>query len=85
MHERCLRLIYSDKKPSYENLLEKDNSVSIEHKNIQVLVVEIFKVKHKLCPEITSDVFMEWTNKQYNLHNRPDFTTPQVLLNYLIF
>ena len=44
LHERCLRLIYSDKKPSYENLLEKDNSVSMHHKNIQVLAIEMFKV-----------------------------------------
>ena len=78
LHERCLRLIYSDKKPSYENLLEKDNSVSMHHKNIQVLAIEMFKVKHKLCPEITRDVFMERTNNQYNLRNRLDFITLQV-------
>ena len=79
LHERCLRLIYSDKKSSYEeNLLEKDNSVSIHHKNIQALAIEMFKVKHKLCPEITGDIFMERTNNQYNLRNRPDFITPQV-------
>ena len=36
-HERCLRLIYSDKKSSHENLLEKDNSVSIHHKNNSTL------------------------------------------------
>ena len=41
LHERCLRLIYSDKKSSYENLLEKDNSVSIHHKNIQALAIEL--------------------------------------------
>ena len=34
MHERCLQLIYSDKRPSYEELLEKNGSVSIHHKNI---------------------------------------------------
>ena len=38
----------------------------------------MFKVKHKLCPEITGDIFMERTNNQYNLRNRPDFITPQV-------
>ena len=43
LHKQCLRLIYSDKKSSYENLLEKDNSVSIHHKNIQVLAIEMFK------------------------------------------
>ena len=67
LHERCLRLIYSDKKSSYENLLENDNSVSIHHKNIQALATEMFKVKHKLCPDITSDIFKERTNNQYNL------------------
>ena len=47
LHERCLRLIYSDKKSTYENLLEKDNSVSIQHENIQPLAIEMFKVKQK--------------------------------------
>ena len=37
LHERYLRLIYSDKKSSYENPLVKDNSVSVHHKNIQAL------------------------------------------------
>ena len=70
--------VYSDKKSFHENLLEKDNSVSMHHKNIQALAIEMFKVKHKLCPEITSDIFMERTNNQYNLRNRPDFLIPQV-------
>ena len=78
LHERCLRLIYSDKKSSYENVSEKDNSVSAHHKIIQVLALEMFKVKHKLCPEITGDIFMERTNNHYNLRCCPDFITPQV-------
>ena len=39
LHERCLRLIHSDKCSSYEELLVKDKSVSIHHKNIHVLDV----------------------------------------------
>ena len=78
LHELCFQLIYSDKNSSYENLLEKDNSVSIHHKNIQALAIEIFKVRHKLCTEITGDIFMKKTNNQYNLHNHPDFIAPHV-------
>ena len=78
LHERCLRLFYSDKKSSYENPLEKDHSVSIHHKNIQALAIEMFKVKNKLCPEITSNIFMERTNNHYNLRNPSYFITPQV-------
>ena len=32
LHERCLRMINNDKRSSFEDLLEKDNSVSIHHK-----------------------------------------------------
>ena len=34
LHERCLRLIYNDKNSSYEEILTKDGSVSIHHRNI---------------------------------------------------
>ena len=57
LHERYLRLIYSDKKSFNENLLEKDHSVSIHHRNIQALAIEMIKAKLKLCPEITGDIF----------------------------
>ena len=38
----------------------------------------MFKVKHKLCLEITSGIFMERANNQHKLRNRHDFTTTQV-------
>ena len=78
LHKQCLRLIYSDRKSSYANLLEKDNSVSLHHENIQALAIEMFKVKQKSCPEITSHIFMETTNNPYNLRGHLNFITPQV-------
>ena len=78
LHEQSLRLICSDKKSSYENLLEKDKVACIHHKNNEVLAIEMFQVKHKLCPEIADDIFMERTNSQYHLRNCLDFITPQV-------
>ena len=44
LHERCLQLIYNDKRSSFEDLLEKDNCVSIHHKNLRALAIEMLKV-----------------------------------------
>ena len=48
LHERCLRLIYNDKNPSYDKLLTKDGSVSIHHRNIKSLSTELSKFKNIL-------------------------------------
>ena len=39
LHERCLRLIYNEKKSSFEDVLQKDQSVSIHHINLRALAV----------------------------------------------
>ena len=49
IHERALRLIYKDSQSSFKELLEKDHSVTVHHKNLQALVTEIFKVKNDLA------------------------------------
>ena len=42
IHERAMRLKYKDNKSSLKQLLEKDHSVTVHHKNLQVLVTETF-------------------------------------------
>ena len=37
LHETCLRIMYNDNTSPFTDLLEKDNSVSVRHRNIQVL------------------------------------------------
>ena len=39
LHERCLRLIYNNKKSSFEDVLQKGQSVSIHHINLRALAV----------------------------------------------
>ena len=41
IHERALRITYNDKPSSYGELLIKDRSVSIHHRNISALAIEI--------------------------------------------
>ena len=44
IHERRLRLIYNDKKSSFENLLDKKKYVSIHHRTLRSLAIEMYKV-----------------------------------------
>ena len=71
-HERCLRLVHDDKLSFYEELVEKDESVSIHHKNIQGLAIEMFQIKHGQSPEIISDIFTR-TTQHYNFRQNRDF------------
>ena len=57
LHERCLRIIYNDKRSSFGELLFKDNSVSVHHNNTHALVTEMYKVTNGISPEIMNEVF----------------------------
>ena len=81
-HERCLRLIYSDKQSSYEELLIKDSTVFIHHRNIQTLATEMFKVKNGMSPEIICDIFTQRINNHHNLRHINHFETPFVSTVY---
>ena len=52
LHERALTVTHGNRSSSFEDLLKKDNPVSIHHRNIQALVTEMFKVKNNIAPEI---------------------------------
>ena len=76
------RLIYNDKQSSYEELLIKDGTVSIHHRNIQTLATEMFKVKNEMSPEIICDIFTQRINNHYNLRHINHFETPFVRTVY---
>ena len=57
LHERCLRLIYNDKKSSFKNLLVKEESVSTDHRNLRTLAVELFKVFKGLSQVFLAEAF----------------------------
>ena len=52
-----LRITYGDKSSSFQDLLKKDNSVSIHHRNKQALATDMFKVKNNIALEIVKDLF----------------------------
>ena len=50
IHERALRAVHNDYFSTFEELLIKDNSVSIHHRNLPVLATEIFKAVNDFSP-----------------------------------
>ena len=44
LYERALRLVYDDRQPTFEELLNIDNSVTIHHSNLQVLTADLYNV-----------------------------------------
>ena len=60
--ERALSLVYNDYRSSFEEILRKDKSISIHHRNIHNVAIEMFKVKHKLSPPLMTEIFEQNSN-----------------------
>ena len=57
IQEHVLRIIYKDYVSTFAQLLEKDSSVSIHIRNLQILATEIFKARNNLSPLIVQNIF----------------------------
>ena len=57
LHERALRIAYYDHSSTFEDLLVKDKLVSIHHRNIRLLAIELYKAMNKLSSQLVLDLF----------------------------
>ena len=62
LHERALRLVYDDENLTFQELLDLDDSMTIHHKNIQKLAIEMFKIKNNLSSPLMKKIFTENNN-----------------------
>ena len=72
IHEQAPRLILNDHTSDFDRLLQKNNDTCNHHRNIQILMVEIYKIKNNLNPPIM-DCMFERRNNTYNLRNFQEF------------
>ena len=66
LHERTLRVVYDNEYLSLEELIKKDNSVSIHHRNIHILATELYKIVNGYSSKIMSEIFIV-RDLNYNL------------------
>ena len=73
IHER---IAYRDGHSCFESLLERNNSVSLHQRNLQLLLVENVKTKENLNLSFMKDIFVERT-ENYNLRSRNTLQLPK--------
>ena len=77
LHERALRLVCDNRQLTFEELLNIDKSVTIHHKNLQVLATELYKVHHGLVPEHMNNMFKK-RNVTYDFRKISTFETRNI-------
>ena len=69
LHERRLGLVCNDKRSPFRELLERDDSVNIHERNIQILFkyqTKTLKAKSETAPEIMTSIF-KFKGNSYDL------------------
>ena len=62
LHCRALRIVYRDDTSTFDELLDKDGSITVHHRNLQFLAIEMYKLVHGLSPLFMADIFCNNTN-----------------------
>ena len=52
-----MKELYCDHSSNFQELLQRDNSVTIHQKNIQALAIMMYKVVNNIPPTIVSELF----------------------------
>ena len=68
IQERSLRSITNDKISTFEHLLQTNNKITTHQRNLQMLMVEVFKMIKDFTPTIMEDFFL-FLKKTLNIRN----------------
>ena len=77
LNHKINRLVYQNENLTFQELLDKDNSVTTHHKNLQKLATEMYKIKNHLSPLPMQELFTEKVNN-HDLRNKRSWVTCNV-------
>ena len=77
IQEHAPRIVYKDSVSTFTQLLEKDSSLPIHIRNLQVLPTETFKARNNLSPPIVQNIFRT-TESVYNLRRGTIFESRRI-------
>ena len=78
IHEPCLRIIYNDKRSTFEELLAKDNSAPVHHNNIHAIAIEMYKAVNGISPDIMNKFFKLREETHYHLRHTAKFLVDSI-------
>ena len=73
MQERCLRIVFSDQTSSFQKLLVLGQGITLHQRNIQILAIELYKVKNKLSSIQGSNIIFPLNQSLVVTRNRVAF------------
>ena len=75
VNEKALKVVSSDQILTFQELLDKEASSSVHHRNIETLVIEIYKHIHGILPAVMGEVFKINRTLPYNLRIHNGFSS----------
>ena len=72
--KKSFRIILNDYSCDFDELLRNNNDIYNPHRNIPALLINVFKMKNELAPQIMESV-LKWRINTYNLRNFQEFVT----------
>ena len=78
LQEQFLSIIYNDYITQLKDLLKKDNSFRIHHKNIQLSAIELFEVEKGIDNPVLCNIIFPLRSIDYNLRPQATFSVSSV-------
>ena len=78
VHYNFLRILYNDNTSTFKQLLNKYDEFTVHEKNIQKLLVEMYKLKNDTGPSLLNDIFKKSNYTGPALRRNKDFIRPQI-------